>query len=175
MASAVPFGGFGQTVVVEAAGKPAPQPGEILGARFSAVSPNYFAAMQMPLVKGRAFTSADGPGDAPVAVIGQTLARQFWPNEDPIGQKLKFGEQHTVCTIVGIVNDVKMYNLRGRPGRQMYVSTRAISVANARICGANGQRFPGDGNGDPRLDMGGGPEPAGFFRRADGNVAGDTG
>jgi putative ABC transport system permease protein len=121
VASAVPFGGFGQTVVVEAVGKPAPQPGETLGARFSAVSPNYFVAMQMPLVKGRAFTSADGPGDAPVAVIGQTLERQFWPDEDPIGQKLKFGEQHTVCTIVGIVNDVKMNNLRGRPGRQMYV------------------------------------------------------
>ncbi len=121
VSSAVPFGGFGQTVVVEAVGKPAPQPGETLGARFSAVSPNYFAAMQMPLVKGRAFTSADGPGDAPVAVIGQTLARQFWPNEDPIGQKLKFGEQHTVCTIVGVVNDVKMYQLRGRPERQMYV------------------------------------------------------
>jgi len=121
VSSAVPFGGFGQTAVVEAVGKPAPQPGETLGARFSAVSPNYFAAMQMQLVKGRAFTSADGPGDAPAAVIGQTLARQFWPNEDPIGQKLKFGEQHTVCTIVGIVNDVKMYNLRGRPERQMYV------------------------------------------------------
>ena len=121
MSSAVPFGSFGQTVVVEAAGKPAPRPGETLGARFSAVSPNYFAAMQMPLVKGRAFTSADGPGDAPVAVIDQTLARQFWPNEDPIGQKLKFGEQHTVCTIVGVVSDVKMYQLRARPERQMYV------------------------------------------------------
>jgi putative ABC transport system permease protein len=121
MSSAVPFGGFGQTVVVEAAGKPAPRPGETLGARFTAVSPNYFAAMQMPLVKGRAFTSADGPGDAPVAVIDQTLARQFWPNEDPIGQKLKFGEQHTVCTIVGVVSDVKMYQLRARPERQMYV------------------------------------------------------
>jgi len=122
VSSAVPFGGFGQTVVVEAVGKPAPQPGETLGARFSAVSPNYFTAMQMHLVKGRAFTSADGPGDAPVAIIDQTLARQFWPNEDPIGQKLKFGEEHTVGTIVGVVNDVKMYNLRGRPERQMYVS-----------------------------------------------------
>lgn len=121
MSSAVPFGGFGQTVVAEAAGKPAPRPGETLGARFTAVSPNYFAAMQMPLVKGRAFTSADGPGDAPVAVIDQTLARQFWPNEDPIGQKLKFGEKHTVCTIVGVVSDVKMYQLRARPERQMYV------------------------------------------------------
>ena len=121
VASAIPFGGFGQTYTVEAVGKPAPQPGETLGAHWTAVSPDYFAAMQMGLLKGRAFTSGDGPGNANVAVIGQTLARQFWPNEDPIGQKLKFGEQHTVCTIVGVVNDVKMYDLRGRPEREMYV------------------------------------------------------
>ncbi|MGB6875347.1 MAG: FtsX-like permease family protein [Candidatus Acidiferrales bacterium] len=121
VASAVPFGGFGGTVEVEAVGKPAPQPGEILGAIFTAASPDYFAAMQMPLVKGRGFTSADGPGDAPVAVIDQTLARQFWPDEDPVGQKIQFGEQHKMCTIVGVVNDVKMYQLRGRPQREMYV------------------------------------------------------
>ncbi|MFZ0214161.1 MAG: ABC transporter permease [Candidatus Acidiferrales bacterium] len=120
-ASFVPFGAFGQTVEVEAVGKPAPQPGEILGARFTAASPDYFAAMQIGLLKGRMFTAADGPGNAIVALIDQTLARQFWPNEDPIGQKLKFGEQHTVCTIVGVVNDVKMYQLRGRPEREMYV------------------------------------------------------
>ncbi|MGB7227647.1 MAG: ABC transporter permease, partial [Candidatus Acidiferrales bacterium] len=121
VASAVPFGEFGPSVEVEAVGKPAPQPGEILGAVFTAASPDYFAAMQMHLVKGRTFTSADGPGNAPVALIDQTLARQFWPNEDPIGQKLQFGEMHKVCTIVGIVNDVKMFQLRGRPLREMYV------------------------------------------------------
>ena len=56
MASAVPFGEFGPSVEVEAAGNPAPQPGEILGAVFTAASPDYFAAMQMHLVKGRTFT-----------------------------------------------------------------------------------------------------------------------
>ncbi|HKV28478.1 MAG TPA: ABC transporter permease, partial [Candidatus Acidoferrales bacterium] len=121
MASAVPFGGFGETVEVQAVGKPAPRPGETVGARFTAVSLDYLSTMQTRLVKGRAFTSADGPGDAPVAIIGQTLARKFWPNEDPVGQKLKFGEAHTVATIVGVVNDIKMYQLRGHPEREMYV------------------------------------------------------
>jgi putative ABC transport system permease protein len=120
-ASAVPFGGFGPSVEVEAVDKPAPQPGEILGAVFTAGSADYFAAMQIHLVKGRTFTSADGPGNAPVALIDQTLARQFWPNEDPVGRKLQFGEMHKVCTIVGVVNDVKMFQLRGRPLREMYV------------------------------------------------------
>src|SRR5690348_3229892 len=121
VASSIPFGGFGQVYEVEAVGKPAPQPGEVLGARWTAASPDYFSAMQMRLLKGRFFTSADGPGNANVAVIGQTFARQFWPNEDPVGRKLTFGPDHVVCTIIGVVNDVKMYQLRGRSERQMYV------------------------------------------------------
>ncbi len=121
VASSVPFGGFGQSVEVQAAEKPAPQPGERLGARFTAVSTDYFSTMQMGLVKGRLFNSADAQGDAPSAIINETLARQFWPNQDPIGHQLRFGEQHAVCTIVGVVRDIKMYDLRPRPERQMYV------------------------------------------------------
>ena len=119
-ASSVPFGGFGASVEVEAVGKPA-QPGERRGARFTAVSTDYFSAMQIGLVKGRVFNSTDAQGNVPSAIINETLARQFWPNQDPIGQELRFGEQHTVCTIVGVVRDVKMYQLRPRPERQMYV------------------------------------------------------
>ncbi|HEY6943770.1 MAG TPA: ABC transporter permease [Candidatus Acidoferrum sp.] len=121
VASSVPFGGFGQTVVVEDAGKPAPRPGERIGARYVASSPGYFSAMQMALVKGRLFDSTDTRGRSPSAIINQTLARQLWPGEDPIGQKLRFGEQQAVCTVVGVVRDIKMYNLRQTPERQMYV------------------------------------------------------
>jgi len=121
VASSVPFGGFGQSVEVEAADKPLPQPSERLGAQFTAVSTGYFSAMQMSLVKGRVFNSADAPGNVPSVIINETLAREFWPNEDPIGRELRFGERHTVCSIVGVVRDVKMYYLRSRPERQMYV------------------------------------------------------
>src|SRR5438093_13554412 len=98
-ASSVPFGGFGASVVVEAAEKPVSQPRERFGARFTAVSSDYFSAMQIGLVKGRVFTSADAQGSSPSAIINETLARQLWPNEDPIGHQLRFGEQRTVCTI----------------------------------------------------------------------------
>jgi putative ABC transport system permease protein len=120
-ASSVPFGGFGASVEVEAADKPVSQPGERLGARFTAVSTDYFYAMGIGLAKGRVFNSADAQGNSPSVIINETLAREFWSNEDPIGQELRFGEQHTVCTIVGVVRDIKMYNLRPRPERQMYV------------------------------------------------------
>ena len=121
VASAIPFGGSGQSYEVEAVGQPAPLPGEQLGADWAAVSPDYFAAMQIHLLKGRVFTPSDVSGSGNVAVIDQTLAKQFWPHEDAVGQKLTFGPEHVACTIVGIVNDVKMYDVRGRPAREMYV------------------------------------------------------
>src|SRR5258708_8716711 len=92
-ASNIPFGGFGQAVVVEAVRRPA-QPGERTGAEFWAASPDYFSTMQIGLVKGRLFNFADSHGSSPVVIISQSFARQFWPNEDPIGRQIQFGEQH---------------------------------------------------------------------------------
>jgi putative ABC transport system permease protein len=135
VSSAVPFGGFGQTVVVEAVGKPAPQPGETLGARFSAVSPNYFTAMQMHLVKGRAFTE---------------LPRQ----------RLGAHGRHD-CRRCERREDVQPPRTAGTADVR---AARAISVADAGICGANGQRFRGTRDSDPRLHLGRGCKPAGFFR-----------
>jgi len=121
-ASSVPYGGFGAWVEAEAVGKPAPPPGERQGSQYTAVSNDYFAAMQIPLLKGRVFDSEDAPGSAATAIISETMARALWPNEDPIGRQLRFGEQHTICTVVGVVPDIKMYYARERPRRQVYVS-----------------------------------------------------
>jgi predicted permease len=128
-ASSVPFGGFGRWAALEIPERAVSQPGERPGARFTAVSADYFAAMQISLVKGRALTSADAPGNALAVVINETLARRFWPNQDPIGHELRFGEQRNTCTIVGIVRDIKMYNLRPRPEPQMYVALAQFPLA----------------------------------------------
>ena len=121
-ASSVPYGGFGAWVEAEAVGKPAPPPGERQGASYMAASDDYFAAMQIPLLKGRVFGSEDAPANAPAAIINETMARQLWPNEDPIGRQLRFGDEHKVCTVVGVVRDVKMYYAREHEHRQMYVA-----------------------------------------------------
>jgi putative ABC transport system permease protein len=119
-ASNVPFGGFGQGVAVDAVNRPA-QPGERTGAGFAAASPDYFSTMQIGLVKGRLFNSADSQGSSPVVIITQSFAREFWPNEDPIGRQIRFGEQHTVATIVGVVGDIMRDHLRERGGWLMFV------------------------------------------------------
>ncbi|HXE36302.1 MAG TPA: ABC transporter permease [Verrucomicrobiae bacterium] len=120
VASHVPFGGFGQGIEFQVVGKPL-QPGERPGAPFTAVSADYFSTMQIGLVEGRFFDSSDAYGTSPSIIISQTMARQAFSGEDPIGKTLSLGEQHSVGTIVGIVNDIKMNYLRERPGWHIYV------------------------------------------------------
>jgi len=120
VASHVPFGGFGQGIAFEVVGRPL-QPGERLGAPFTAVSRDYFSTMQIGLVQGRLFDSTDAYGSSPSVIVSQTMAQQIWPGEDPIGKKLQIGEQRTVGTIVGVVNDAKMSQLRERRGWHIYV------------------------------------------------------
>ncbi len=61
---------------------------------FAAVSPGYFTALQLPLVRGRNFTPADRDSAPSVAIINQTLAARMWPGEDPVGKTLLFGGLH---------------------------------------------------------------------------------
>ena len=87
------------------------------------VSPDYFRALRIPLRRGRLFDSHDAKGAPEVAVINETLARRFFPNEDPIGKRITL---HTVVeewsTIIGVVGDVKGSALTAEPYPQIYAS-----------------------------------------------------
>jgi predicted permease len=77
---------------------------------FYPVSPDYFRVMGTPLLKGRDFTDRDNlEGAPPVIVINDSLAREFFPNEDPIGKQIRIkpGPVYMRCTIVGVVKDMK--------------------------------------------------------------------
>jgi putative ABC transport system permease protein len=69
--------------------------------------------MNIPLLRGRVFTEADGPGAPPVTIIGKTMAERLWPNEDPIGKRITLagGPDNPPRTIVGIVGDVRANGL----------------------------------------------------------------
>jgi putative ABC transport system permease protein len=119
----VPFGDCCSTVVVAAPDKPAPPPGQAPGAILSSITPGYFSTMQIQLLRGREFAASDGPAAATAVVVNQTLAKYFWPGEDVIGRKIQFTLDHPVTgTIVGVVQDVKLYNsTSGKHNREMYV------------------------------------------------------
>jgi len=83
----------------------------------NSVTPAYFAAMGIPLVRGRAFTPADVTGTPPVIVVSETFANRFWPDGDALGHLVQDGNDH--AAIVGVVRDVKIV-LTEEPGPQFY-------------------------------------------------------
>jgi predicted permease len=95
-------------------GEPAPQ-----GDR-SWVTPNYLRVLGIHLRRGRFFTDLDREGTAPVTVIDEQLARQYWPNEDPLGQRIQPMSGEGWYTIVGIVNHLMRSDLAADTGRGMY-------------------------------------------------------
>jgi len=87
------------------------------------VTPGYFEAMGIPLKRGRFFTAADGKDGPPVVIINETMARKFWPNQDPVGQRFKYGDPQDKtpwCRIIGISGDVRQMRLDEPPRQEMY-------------------------------------------------------
>ena len=88
-----------------------PQPGQELQVDQRAATPDYFRTMEVPVIKGRAFTDFDAmPSAQRVAIVDEKFAQRFWPNENPIGKHL-WGDPKQPMTIVGVVGTVKQYGL----------------------------------------------------------------
>ena len=96
-------------------------------ADFCAASEGYFRALGIPLLRGRLFSDRD-VADAPhVAVISESLARATWPNQDPVGRTIEFGNMDgdlRLLTVVGIVGDVRDQSLERPPAPTVYVNYR---------------------------------------------------
>jgi putative ABC transport system permease protein len=91
-------------------GRPAPQPGEDHSVDYQVVSPSYFAAARIPLVRGRALAGSDREGAPRVVVINEAAVRRYFRGQDPIGQRVGMGDGDDEAnwrTIVGVVGDVR--------------------------------------------------------------------
>jgi predicted permease len=84
---------------------------------------DYFGAMGMPVLSGRAFDERDGPDAPQVVMINETMARQVFPGEDPVGRRVRLGENSGIglATIVGIVGDVRHEGLETAPEPEIYI------------------------------------------------------
>ena len=105
-------------------GNPPLPPGKSLAADWATVSPDYFRVMRIPLLRGRFFTEEDSSSNPNVAIISETLAERYFPNQNPIGRQMKFGfppNGNVSREIVGIVGDVRDTALSQKPGPMMYV------------------------------------------------------
>ena len=112
----------GRGLIVEDYPKPE---GEEITVDLYVVTAGYLTAMEIPLQKGRPILEHDTADSEKVALINETMANQLWPNQDPIGRRVKFfGTQQRPepwRTIVGIVSDVSQYSLDQKPPMQIYL------------------------------------------------------
>jgi putative ABC transport system permease protein len=135
----VPIGGFGSVRPFRLAGQPVPPPGQETTAQYRLVSPDYFAAMGIPLVAGRRFDARDR-ADAPLAVIvNQEFARRFLVGTEPVGTGVTFGGYEDLwAEVVGVVGDVRQFDLRQAAVPEMYwpeaqvAKTASPTLANHR-------------------------------------------
>jgi predicted permease len=105
-----------------------PPRGEYFFANWTIVESDYFATLRIPLIAGRDFTTSDRQGAQPVAIVGESTARRFWPGKDPIGQTMfvtsngPFGSgARTSLTVVGVAGDVRAGGPAGGAPMQLYV------------------------------------------------------
>src|SRR5262245_7382293 len=96
-------------------------PSERPVAGFQIATTDYFRAMGMQIRRGRAFTESDRNGSPQVAIVNESFARQFYPNEDPLGQRIIIRDRPEAKEIVGVVNDIRHFGPDKAPGPEMYV------------------------------------------------------
>jgi putative ABC transport system permease protein len=98
-------------------GKPPLPSGVHQSAMYYAATPGYFRALRIPIKQGRDFTAHDNAAGPAVAIVSESMARQFYANENPLGQRIQMGNGSRPAEIVGIVGDVRDEELesKGRP------------------------------------------------------------
>jgi putative ABC transport system permease protein len=134
--SNLPLGGssWGSGFSIE--GRPASAPEERPVGNTRVAAPGYFQTMKIPLLRGRDFDATDGPEGRRVVIIDETFARQYFPNTEPIGRRLKFGDADSPnpwLEIIGIVGEVQHYGFGRavRPG--FYLPHAQLSVSGMTI------------------------------------------
>jgi predicted permease len=99
---------FGWTFLIQ--GHPTPAGAPVPSAEYRVVTPGFFSALAVPLLKGRGFNEQDKQDTVPVGIVNETLARRYWPNEDPIGKQFRLQGPPSMfpwVTVAGVASDVR--------------------------------------------------------------------
>jgi putative ABC transport system permease protein len=107
-------------------GRPDPAPGKTYSSLFNIATARYFETMGIPLKMGREFSDSDRASTTPVAVINETAARRFWPDESPLGRQIELPLTKTtsvMLTIVGVTGDVRFVGLAIPPRPEIFVNS----------------------------------------------------
>jgi putative ABC transport system permease protein len=119
LASDLPFGGA-SAIFYAAEGDATVAAETMPRAYIHRVTPEFFATLRIRLEAGRTFLPSEEKPDSPAVIVSHNVTRRFWPNQDPIGKRIKFGapgSQNPWLTIVGVVDEVKYRGLPENPTR----------------------------------------------------------
>ena len=122
-AQGIPFSGWDVQALFSIEGRPAPPQGQELDVHYQRVSPDYLAAIGVPIVRGRGFTEADRDTSVHIGIINEEFARREFAGEDPVGKRLKFGDVDSKdpwITIVGVARTFRHYQLPRPMGPAIY-------------------------------------------------------
>jgi putative ABC transport system permease protein len=136
-------GGWGRSLTVE--GYPVLSVGQAPMIQHTVVTPNYFRTMGITLLSGRDFTTADTAGAPLVTIIDERLAREYWPNESPIGKRVRFGppeDNEPWHTVIGVVRSVRHERMQEDTRKSVYLPHQQMPV--------NGMSVVTRTSGDPR-------------------------
>jgi predicted permease len=118
LADTVPLGFDSESYTIQAEGY-VPQPHESMDVQYSEVGPAYLRSMQIPLLAGREFSSADISGAQAVAMVNETFVRRYWPHSEPIGEKLH--ADGAWRTVVGVARDSDYDQIGQKPQAFFYL------------------------------------------------------
>ena len=137
----LPLAGDKWGTVLAIEGRPLPPPGEDIEVTFRVSRPDYFQTMGISLRAGRDFTERDTPEAPGVAILNETLARRYWPEEDPVGKRVTLDDPRDSShapqwfTVVAVAKDVKQDSWMNAPSNEIYVpfqQSRGFFAGTAR-------------------------------------------
>jgi putative ABC transport system permease protein len=152
----VPFAGPDGRTGFYIDGRPAPERGDQQQVHYRGISADYFTVMDIPLATGRGFTTDDRADGLKVAIVNETMARMYWPGENPIGRRLALDFETLrffpdrapernipggMREIVGVVKDIRSSSLQTQPVPEMYTPYIQRSVTDMTLVART--------NGDP--------------------------
>jgi putative ABC transport system permease protein len=133
----LPLAGNGPSFDFQVAGRPPATPGEESKAQIRCATPDYFRALGISLLAGRAISAGDSAAAPNVIVINDVMAGRYWPNESPLGKRISFDETRGGMPvwreIVGVVQGVRHSGLESEPEPQMYAPFSQFSMPFATL------------------------------------------
>jgi putative ABC transport system permease protein len=134
--SVLPLSGANTRINFSILGRPPLSPSEKPVTQYRMTSPDYFRTMNIPILSGRDFTNRDTLHSQPVAIINDSFARRYWPDESPIGAHIKIDDNNHApreVEIIGVVGDVRHVGLHADPAPEIYVPFSQIPEENVSL------------------------------------------